>query len=98
MLKRPVIESKYVDKTREIVYCGSRDDMTEEQASAFLSKGHDKLKNANLENDNLDDYVINNGPLFAIQNEKPTCSRTRMGSDWNCRLCVKYFGTTCKAW
>lgn len=37
-------------------------------------------------------------PLFAIQNEKPTCSRSRMGSDWNCRMCVKYFGTTCKAW
>lgn len=35
-------------------------------------------------------------PLFAIQDGKPTCSRTRMGSSWNCRLCAKYFGEVCK--
>lgn len=37
-------------------------------------------------------------PLFAMQNGRPTCSRTRLGSKWNCRLCVKYFGTVCKPW
>ncbi|MDA8227098.1 MAG: hypothetical protein M0T74_05235 [Desulfitobacterium hafniense] len=35
-------------------------------------------------------------PLFAMQNNKPTCSRSRMGSEWNCRLCVKYFNTVCE--
>jgi hypothetical protein len=35
-------------------------------------------------------------PLFAIQNGQPTCSRSRMGSQWNCTLCVKYFGEVCK--
>ncbi|MGE4274230.1 MAG: hypothetical protein AB7E31_15425 [Desulfitobacterium sp.] len=178
MLKRPVIESKYVDKIREIHYLGNRDDLTEEQASAFLAKGHDKLysdkiENDELGNDELGNNVLNNGhifqilpthidkpigadsieaefigsnsnevdssedskfevvgwinwtqefpydfllrqiqtnkhfvatlkgrtdgwPLFAIQDGKPTCSRSRMGSDWSCRMCVKYFGITCK--
>lgn len=35
-------------------------------------------------------------PLFAIQKGRLTCSRSRMGSQWNCRLCVKYFGEVCK--
>ncbi|HVJ48517.1 hypothetical protein [Desulfitobacterium sp.] len=34
-------------------------------------------------------------PLFSVQPEGYTCARSKMGSDWNCRLCVKYFGTVC---
>jgi len=35
-------------------------------------------------------------PLFAIQKDQPTCARSGMGSQWNCRLCAKYFGEVCK--
>lgn len=36
-------------------------------------------------------------PLFSVQPEGYTCARSEMGSDWNCLMCVKYFGTVCKA-
>lgn len=36
-------------------------------------------------------------PLFSVQPEGYTCARSKMGSDWNCRLCSTYFGTVCKA-
>ncbi|AHF08488.1 hypothetical protein [Desulfitobacterium metallireducens] len=36
-------------------------------------------------------------PLFSVQPEGYTCARSQMGSDWNCLMCIKYFGTVCKA-
>lgn len=36
-------------------------------------------------------------PLLSVQPEGYTCARSKMGSDWNCLMCVKYFGTVCKA-
>lgn len=35
-------------------------------------------------------------PLFSVQPEGYTCARSKMGSEWNCRLCITYFGTVCK--
>jgi hypothetical protein len=35
-------------------------------------------------------------PLFSVQNEGYICARSRMGSEWNCRYCYKFFGETCK--
>lgn len=156
MLKRPIIEGRYVNEIIEVRYLGTDDEI---MAKDKITKEQDKCLNLK-DQDNLDTknhIIANNGhvfqvlsnedpkveviedrtfevigwinktsefpydfllrdlqtekyfaatlhgrsdgwPLFAIQNEKPTCSRTGMGSDWNCRMCVKYFGTTCKAW
>ncbi len=35
-------------------------------------------------------------PLFSVQDEGYICARSRMGSEWNCRFCYKYFGESCK--
>lgn len=36
-------------------------------------------------------------PLFSVQPEGYVCARSKMGSEWSCLKCIKYFGTVCKA-
>lgn len=109
MLKHPIIEKKYIDQYVEIKDGGDPRIKSNLEAEEYEVLGwvkrtaenpydfilydreHDKHYLAQLQG------RTDGWPLFSVQPEGYTCARSKMGSDWNCLLCVKYFGTVCKA-
>jgi len=142
MLRRPIIEKKYIRDSREIIYYGHEEEspviiesldrpLLDKNGNSMTNRGHQYqlLDDAGPETPQSEevevvgwigrtldcpfDFILHDSgtvkyylanlkgrtdgwPLFAIQKDQPTCARSGMGSQWNCRLCAKYFGEVCK--